>query len=306
MRIYLLRRLLLLIPILWGVSTAVFFLQHAIPGDPVDFILGEQSLALERDQLRADLGLDQPVLQQYQNFLVGLVKGNWGKSIYDRRPVLQHLREKYRATAELAIASILFALVLSLPIGIIAALKKYSAYDHGLMLFSLIGISMPNFWLGPILILFFSVQLFWLPVSGRDSFISIILPAVTLGTAMSALLSRMTRSSMLEVMQQEYVTTARAKGLSETKVIWKHALRNALNPIITIIGLQLGTLLAGAIVTEKIFSWPGLGSLLIDSINRRDYPVVQGCILLIAFIYVAVNTLTDLVYRFVDPRVRLS
>lgn len=305
MKRYLLKRFLMLIPVLFCVSSLVFFLLRSVPGDPVDFILGEQSLPTEREWMRHDLGLDQPVLVQYKNFIGGLVQGEWGKSIFDRRPVLEHIAERYDATVELAICAMIFAICVSIPIGVFAALKKYSPYDNLAMFVSLIGISMPNFWLGPLLILLFSVQLHWLPVAGRESLWGLVLPSVTLGAAMAALLSRITRASMLEVLDKEYVNTARAKGLSETRVIWKHALRNALNPVVTIVGLQVGTLLAGAIVTEKIFSWPGLGSLLIDSISRRDYPMVQGCVLIIAFIYVAVNTLTDLVYRWVDPRVRL-
>lgn len=303
---YLLRRLGMLLPILFVVSTIVFFLIHLIPGDPVDFILGEQALAVDREALRHELRLDLPLREQYPSFMKGLATGNWGKSLLDERAVLQHLREHYLATVELAAAALFVSLALAIPIGIFAALKKYSLYDSGAMFFSLLAISMPNFWLGPLMILLFSIQLGWLPVAGREGLMSLILPSCTLGAAMAAILSRMTRASMLEVLGKEYLLTARAKGLPERKVVWKHALKNALNPVITIVGLQLGALLAGAIVTEKIFNWPGLGSLLIDSIQRRDYPVVQGCVLVIAFGYVFINTLTDCLYRWVDPRVRLG
>lgn len=296
----------MLLPILFVVSTIVFFLVHLIPGDPVDFILGEQALAVDREALRHELKLDLPLPHQYQAFMKGLTAGDWGKSLLDERPVLQHLKERYLSTVVLAASALFVSLALAIPLGIFAALKKYSIYDSAAMFFSLLGISMPNFWLGPLMILLFSIQLGWLPVAGREGLSSLILPACTLGAAMAAILSRMTRASMLEVLHKEYVLTARAKGLPERKVIWKHALKNALNPVITIVGLQLGALLAGAIVTEKIFNWPGLGSLLIDSIQRRDYPVVQGCVLVIAFGYVFINTLTDCLYRWVDPRVRLN
>lgn len=295
----------MLIPILFCVSSLVFFLLHAIPGDPVDFILGEQALPTEREMIRQDLGLDKPILSQYKSYMSGIVHGEWGNSLFDRRKVLAHIEDRYGATVQLALLAMFFAIFLAIPIGVFAALQKYSIRDNLAMFVSLIGISIPNFWLGPLLILLFSVHLGWLPVAGRESFWGIVLPSITLGTAMSALLSRITRASMLEVLEKEYVNTARAKGLSEWRVIWKHALRNALNPVVTIVGLQVGTLLAGAIVTEKIFSWPGIGSLLIESIMRRDYPLVQGCILVIAFTYVAVNMLTDCVYRLVDPRIRL-
>src|SRR3989338_1489610 len=305
MKRYFFKRFFMLIPILFCVSSLVFFLLHAIPGDPVDFILGEQALPTEREMIRQDLGLDKPILSQYKSYMSGIVHGEWGNSLFDRRKVLAHIEDGYGATVQLALLAMFFAIFLAIPVGVFAALQKYSIRDNLAMFVSLIGISIPNFWLGPLLILLFSVHLGWLPVAGRESFWGIVLPSITLGTAMSALLSRITRASMLEVLEKEYVNTARAKGLSEWRVIWKHALRNALNPVVTIVGLQVGTLLAGAIVTEKIFSWPGIGSLLIESIMRRDYPLVQGCILVIAFTYVAVNMLTDCVYRLVDPRIRL-
>lgn len=303
---YLLKRFALLIPTLFVVVTVVFFFVHLIPGDPVDFILGEQALITDKQALRKEMKLDLPLAAQYKEFLGGLVSGKWGKSILDRRPVLQHIRECYLATVELALAALFVAVAVAIPVGVFAALRKYSLWDSAAMFFSLMGVSMPNFWLGPLMILLFSIQLGWLPVSGKENWASLILPACTLGAAMAAMLSRMTRASMLEVLEKEYVTVARAKGLPEKKVILKHALRNALNPVVTIVGLQMGTLLAGAIVTEKIFNWPGLGSLMMDSIQRRDYAVVQGCVLVIAFGYVAINTLTDCLYRLVDPRVRLS
>lgn len=303
---YLLKRLLLLVPILFAIGTIVFFLLHMVPGDPIDLMLGEQALPLQRNILQKELGLDQPLASQYFSFWKNVSVGNWGTSIFDRRPVLEHIREHYGATLQLALGGMFVAVCVGLPLGIFAALKKYSVYDSLAMLFSLVGISVPNFWLGALLILYFGVYLGLLPVAGRESFSSLILPSLTLGMALASILSRMTRASMLEVLDKEYVMVARAKGLLERQVILKHALKNALNPVVTIIGLQVGTLLAGAIITEKIFDWPGLGTLLIESIQRRDYPVVQGCVLLIAFGYVLINTLTDFVYRFLDPRVRLG
>lgn len=303
---YLAKRIALLIPILFVVVTIVFFFIHMIPGDPVDFILGEQAESADKAALRSELRLDLPLGSQYLKFLGGIAKLDWGDSIFDRRPVLAHIRERYGATVELALAALAVSLLIAIPAGVFASLKKYSFWDSGTMFFSLLGVSMPNFWLGPLMILLFSIWLGWLPVAGRGGLASLVLPAFTLGAAMSAMLSRMTRASMLEVLEKEYVTTARAKGLKESRVILKHALRNALNPVVTIVGLQMGTLLAGAVVTEKIFNWPGLGSLLIESIQRRDYAVVQGCVLVIALGYVAINTLTDCLYRVVDPRVRLG
>lgn len=305
MLIFILKRILAMIPVLVAVSTIVFFLIHAIPGDPVDLILGEQAMAVDRAKLKSDLHLDLPVVEQYGRFMLGLFDGNWGTSIFDRRPVLEHISDRVGATFVLSVCAMFVAISVAIPVGVFAAVRRGTFWDQAAMFLALIGISIPNFWLGPVLILIFSVHLGWLPISGRESWVSLILPSVTLGFALAAMLSRLTRSSMIEEVRREYVTTARAKGLSERAVIYKHALRNALNPVITIIGLQVGSLLAGAIITEKIFNWPGVGSLLLDSISRRDYPLVQGCILVISFAYVAVNTITDCLYKVVDPRVRL-
>lgn len=302
---YIVKRLLTVIPVLLAVSTIVFFLIHAIPGDPVDLILGEQALAVDKTQLMQELHLDEPVSIQYVRFLKGLVTADWGTSIFDRQSVMSHLAEKWSATFVLAVCAMCVAIIIAIPIGVFAAIRKGTVWDQTAMLASLVGISVPVFWLGPVLILIFSVHLGILPISGRQSLASLILPSITLGAALAAMLSRLTRSSMIEEIRREYVVAARAKGLSEKKVLFKHALRNALNPVITIIGLQTGTLLAGTIITEKIFNWPGIGSLLLDSISRRDYPVVQGCILVIAFAYVIVNIITDCLYRVVDPRVKL-
>jgi peptide/nickel transport system permease protein len=305
MRGYILKRVLLIVPVLFAVSTIVFFLIHLVPGDPVDLILGEQALEADRVQLAQELNLNRPVAEQYGIFLEGLVKGNWGVSIFDKRPVLEHLKERYGATLLLAAAAMFVTLLIAIPAGIFSAARKNSIWDSLAMLLALIGISIPNFWLGPVLILVFSVHMGILPISGRESAASLILPAVTLGAALAAMLSRMVRSSMIDEINKEYVTAARAKGAPERTVIFRHAFKNALNPIITIIGLQAATLLAGTIITEKIFSWPGLGTLLLDSIRRRDYPVVEGCILFISFAYVVINTTVDCLYKAFDPRVRL-
>ncbi len=302
---YIVKRLLTVIPVLLAVSTIVFFLIHAIPGDPVDLILGEQALAVDKAQLMRELHLDEPVSIQYVRFLKELVTGDWGTSIFDRQSVMSHLADKWSATFVLAVCAMGVAIIIAIPIGVFAAIRKGTVWDQAAMLASLVGISVPVFWLGPVLILIFSVHLGILPISGRQSVVSLVLPSIALGAALAAMLSRLTRSSMIEEIKREYVVAARAKGLSEKKVLFKHALRNALNPVITIIGLQTGTLLAGTIITEKIFNWPGIGSLLLDSISRRDYPVVQGCILVIAFAYVIVNMITDCLYRVVDPRVKL-
>jgi ABC-type dipeptide/oligopeptide/nickel transport system permease component len=302
---YLIRRLLLLFLVLFGVVTLVFFLIHLIPGDPVDIMLGDQALAADKDTLRQAMGLDQPIANQYRSYLGDLLRGDLGQSILSRRPVLTEIVERFPATVELMLGAMAVALLMALPLGIVSALKPYGWLDGASMLISFLGISIPNFWLGPMLIILFSIQLGWLPVNERGGIEHLILPAITLGTAMAAMLSRMIRASLLEVLDEEYITNARAKGLPERLVIFKHALRNALIPVITIIGLQVGVLLSGAIITEAIFDWPGLGSLLLEGIYSRNYPLVQGCILIIASVYVLVNLLTDLAYAWADPRVRL-
>jgi len=299
-------RLLSALLVLLGVSCLVFFLIHLVPGDPVEVMLGESAQAADREALRHALGLDQPLLVQLLHYFESLLRLDLGTSLQSKRPITELLWERIPATAELAAAALIVAVIIAFPLGIIAAVRKDSFWDYGAITVSLFGVSIPNFWLGPMLILVFSVWLGWLPVSGREEAASLILPAVTLGMALAAVLSRMVRSALLEVLNEDYVRTARAKGLSERAVILRHALRNALLPVVTVLGLQLGVLLGGAVVTEMVFSWPGLGELTIESIQRRDYPVVQACILLISVSYVMVNTLTDLVYGWLDPRVRLG
>ena len=277
-----------------------------IPGDPVEIMLGESASTADRQALRVALGLDLPIAAQFQNYLYGLSQLDFGSSIHSRRPVAELLLERLPATGLLALATLLITLSLALPLGIIAAVRRNTWWDTGAMSFSMLGISIPNFWLGPLLILVFSLWLGWFPISGRSSFASVILPALTLATGLIAVLSRMVRSSMLEVLGEDYMRTARAKGMPPGRVILHHGLRNALLPVITLLGLQLGALLAGAVITETVFSWPGIGLLTIESIQARDYPVVQACVLLISVTYVVVNLLTDLAYAWIDPRIRLG
>jgi peptide/nickel transport system permease protein len=300
---YLAKRLALIVPTLWGVITIVFLLIHLVPGDPVETMLGETASAGDKESLRKELGLDRPLWTQYRLFLSSLAKGDMGRSLYDQRPVAELIFDRLPATAELTIGAMVIALLFSLPAGIAAAVKKGSWLDKFSLLASLFGLVMPNFWLGPLLMIVFSIELGWLPVAGRGGVAHLLLPALTLGSGMGALLTRMIRSSLLEVARADYLQTARAKGLSEARVWLKHALRNALLPVITVMGLQFGALLAGSIITETIFSWPGIGRLTIQAIQSRDYPLVQGCVLLIALSYCAVNLITDLLYRVVDPRI---
>lgn len=303
---YVVRRLLLTIPVLLGVATLVFSLIHFIPGDPAQAMLGEGAAPEDVAQLRARLGLDRPLLVQYGSFLQGLARGDLGVSLRNDQPVLQQILERMPATAELAFASMTVAVLIALPLGIIAAVWRGTAVDYSAMTLSLIGMSIPNFWLGPLLAIVFAVELGWLPVGGRGTVAHLVLPALTLGAALAALLARMTRASLLEELREPYVLAARAKGVSRTRAILHHAFRNSLIPIVTILGLQFGVVLTGAVITETIFAWPGIGRLLIQSISFRDYPTVQGCVLLIAVTYVGVNLLTDLTYGFLDPRIRVD
>lgn len=301
---FLIRRLLWSGPVLLGVLTLVFFLIHLIPGDPIDVMLGERAAEADRVALRAALHLDDPILTQYGRFLAGVARGDLGRSLTTQRPVAGLILARYPATLQLAAAALLVSLFIALPLGTLSAVRPRSMLDAGGLLFSLFGVSMPTFWLGPLLIILFSLKLDWLPVSGRHGIASLVLPALTLGLGMSAILVRMTRSSLLEIFPKEFVLAARAKGLPERRVILRHALRNALVPLLTIVGLQIGALLTGSIITETIFSWPGLGRLTIQAIQGRDYPLVQGCILAIALTYLLVNLLIDLLYAAVDPRVQ--
>jgi peptide/nickel transport system permease protein len=306
MHTYLAQRLLGALLAVLGVVSIVFLFIHLVPGDPVEVMLGESAGSADRAALRLALGLQQPLPVQYLHYLGGLLHLDLGYSIQRQLPVSRLLLERLPATGLLALVTLCFTLVLAVPLGVLAALHRNSGWDRASMGLSLLGISVPNFWLGPLLILLFSLWLGWLPVSGKSGAASVILPALTLSTGLIAVLSRMVRSSMLDVLHEDYLRTARAKGLPPARVILHHALRNALLPVITLLGLQLGALLAGAVVTETVFSWPGIGLLTIEAIQSRDYPVVQGCVLVISLSYVLVNLVTDLVYAWVDPRIRLG
>lgn len=303
---YLGSRLFEALLVMLGVTTIVFMLIHVVPGDPVEVMLGESAQLADREALREALGLNLPLSTQWLNYVSGLLQLDLGTSLHSKRPVIEILSERIPATSMLAGTSILIALIIALPLGVLAAVRKGSFWDTGAMAFSILGVAIPNFWMGPLLILVFSLWLGWLPVSGDDQILSLVLPALTLGTALAAILSRMIRSSLLEVLNEDYIRAANARGLSPTTIILKHSLKNAALPVVTILGLQLGALLAGAVITETVFSWPGIGQLTIESIQKRDYPVVQSCVLLISLTYVFVNLLTDLAYVFLDPRVSLS
>jgi peptide/nickel transport system permease protein len=303
---YIGQRILYAIPALWLIVTMVFMLAHLVPGDPVAQMLGEGARVEDLQQLRHALGLDLPLLTQYGRYMGGVLHGNLGESFRFQQPVLKVVASHYPATLELAIVALLICAAIAIPAGVLAAHRRGERTDHAVGVLTLFGLSIPNFALGPILILVFSVILGWLPVSGRGGILHLVLPAFTLGAALAAILTRMVRTSVIEELSADYIRTARAKGLTESAVLFRHAFRNALIPILTILGLQFGTLLAGTIVTESIFAWPGIGRLAVQAIGARDYPLLQGCILLIAVSYVIVNLLTDFVYAAVDPRVRLE
>ena len=301
---FLVRRILLTIPVLLGVATLVFSLIHLIPGDPVQSMLGEGAPQDSVNELRSRLGLDRPLYVQYFSFLNGVAHGNLGTSLRTSESVTRAIADRLPATFELAAAAMLVAVVIAIPLGVIAAAGAGSFVDHIATTLALIGISMPNFWLGPLLAIVFAVELGWLPVSGRGTLAQLVLPAVTLGAPLAAVLARTTRASVIDELRELYVMAARARGVSRARAVLKHAFRNSLIPIVTVLGLQLGAVLTGAVITETIFAWPGVGRLLIQSIGFRDYPLVQGCILLIALTYVSMNLLTDLAYGLLDPRIR--
>ncbi len=303
---YFLQRFLMTLPALWLVLTLVFLMIHIVPGDPVEQMLGEGAAPGELAQLRHSLGLDESLPKQYGRYLWQLAHGDLGHSLKFQAPVRRIIFDRYPATLQLAFLALVVCAAIAIPAGVFAAHRRGSGADRAVGVFTLFGLAIPNFALGPLLILLFSIELGLLPVSGSGGPLYYILPAATLGAALAAILTRMVRGSMLEELSSDYVRTARAKGLSTGAVLFRHAFRNALIPIITILGLQFGTLLAGTIVTETIFSWPGIGRLTVQAISSRDYPLLQGCILVIAVSYVAVNLLTDLLYTVIDPRVRLS
>ena len=301
---FLARRLLLTVPVLLGVATLVFSLVHLVPGDPVQVMLGESAAPADVAAMRSRLGLDRPLPVQYAAFLTGVARGDLGTSLRTNQPVVSAILERMPATLELAAAAMLVALLIAMPLGVLAAVRAGTAVDHAATTVALLGISMPNFWLGPLLAIVFSVSLGWLPVSGRGTFAHLVLPAITLGAPLAAVLTRMTRASVIEELRELYVLAARARGVSRARAVWAHAFRNSLIPIVTVLGLQCGAVLTGAVITETIFAWPGIGRLLVQSIGFRDYPLVQGCILLIAVTYVSVNLAVDVVYGVLDPRIR--
>jgi len=298
------RRLVLTVPVLVGVATLVFALIHLVPGDPAAAMLGESAAPADLADLRSRLGLDQPLLTQYRHYMIGVAVGDLGTSFRYNTPVTEEIAQRMGATAELALVSMAVAVAMALPLGSVAARHRGRALDQLAMTMSLAGVAMPNFWLGPVLAIVFSIGLGWLPVSGTGTWQHLVLPAVTLGAALAAITARMTRAALIEELGELYVLAARARGLSRGRAVVVHALRNSLIPVVTILGLQLGSVLTGAIITETIFAWPGVGRLLIQAINFRDYPLVQGCILLIAVTYVAMNFIVDLAYAWLDPRIR--
>ena len=331
---YILRRLILLIPVLFGVSLATFVVMHLFTTDPVDIILGQHANPERAQALRVELGLDQPIYVQFGNYISHAVQGDLGNSVITQTSVTDELMHRFPATVELSAAAILIASVLGIALGVISAVKQNSIWDYGTMVTALLGVSMPIFWLGLMMIIVFSVTLGWLPASGRigvgmqpehitglylfdalytgdlESFWDVLrhlaMPAIALGAYSTAIIARMTRATMLETIRQDYIRTARAKGLKENVVIVKHALRNALIPIVTVIGLQMGALLGGAVLTETVFSWPGIGSYVVEGIMHSDYPRVQGAVLLIGTIFVLVNLLVDILYGYLDPRIQHS
>ena len=297
-------RLLYTLPVLWLVVSVVFLLIHLVPGDPIEAMLGEGSASADVQVARHAYGLDLPIGQQYLRYWNGVLHGRLGQSIRLNEDVGRVIWERYPYTLRLTVAALIVALLLSIPAGVRSAQRRDRWDDRLLSVVSLFGLSFPNFALGPILILLFAIKLGLLPVSGSGTWEHLVLPSITLGGALAAILTRMVRTAMLEELGQDYIRTARAKGLNERTVVYKHALRNAMIPVLTVIGLQFGSLLAGAIVTETIFSWPGIGRLTITAISNRDYFLVQGCILAIGLTYIVVNLLTDVLYAVVNPRIR--
>ena len=304
---YIIRRLLQMIPITLGILTLIFSLIHLIPGDPAAQIAGEGARPQDIENVRKALGLDKPLWKQYVTYLGNLAKGDLGRSFRTNELVSTEIKERYPATIQLAFGAMFVALLVAFPLGVVSAIYRNSWIDNVARFFALVGVSMPSFWFGPLLIIAFAINREWFPVSGReDGLRSLVLPSVTMGLALAAILTRMIRVSLAEELNQLYVTTAIAKGVTRGKAIFAHALKNALIPVITVLALQFGSLLTGAIITEQIFSWPGLGRLLIQSITTRDYPQVQASILVIALTYIMVNFISDLLYGVADPRIKLQ
>ncbi len=303
---YLGRRLLALIPVALGVATITFALIHLVPGDPVVAMLGDTAAPADIEGMRHELGLDRPLWEQYLAFLGGIARGDLGQSISTHQPVTRLIAQRFPATLELALAGLIVAIVVAFPLGLVSGANPGGPADVGAMGFAVLGISIPHVYLGPLLMILFSLELRWVPLTGRGGFSHLILPAITMGTALAAILARMLRQSLVQVRESDYMRTAIGKGLSPGAALMRHGLRNALTPVVTLLGLQLGGLLTGSIITEVIFSWPGLGRLLITAISARDYPLVEGCVLTFALTYVLVNMGTDMVYGLIDPRIRLG
>ncbi|RJQ57908.1 MAG: ABC transporter permease [Desulfobacteraceae bacterium] len=303
---FLLRRFVYTIPVIVGVSVAVFLMIHLIPGDPAHLVAGMEATREDIESVRRNLGLNDPIYIQYFKFVGRAMLGDFGTSFRTGRAVLEELGSRYPNTLLLGLAAMLVAVFFGGVTGIVSAVRKYTIFDNLSLIVSLVGVSMPTFFLGLVLMLFFSVYLGWFPLAGKGSWLHLVLPAVTLGTPSAAVVSRMIRSSLVEVLEQDYIRTARAKGLSEFTVVNVHAVRNAMIPVVTVIGLQLGYLLGGAVVTETVFAWPGIGRLIVQSILARDFPVVQASVLVLALTFVLINLLTDLLYQVLDPRIRLA
>ena len=301
---YICKRILMMIPVIIGVSLLVFLVLKMTPGDPARVVAGSEADEATVEQIREELGLNKPVLQQYVDYMLALLHGDMGTSYTTSKPVADEILARMPTTFILAFAGVLVAVLIGIPLGIISATKQYSVLDYISTLLALGGVAMPNFWLGLMLILLFSLKLGWLPSGGGDSWTAYVLPAITLGVGATASFMRTTRSSMLEVIRQDYIRTARAKGAGEGRVVMHHALRNAMIPVITVIGLQIGTLLGGAVVNETVFSLPGLGTLMINAINQKNEPVVLGCLITFAIIFSLVNLLIDILYAFIDPRIK--
>lgn len=305
---YILRRMVSMVFILFSISMITFSLMHLVPGDPAVLMAerwyGEGLSQETIEKVRREMGLHGSVFLQYGSWLTRMIQGDFGSSFRTGEPVLKEIRGRMRATGELAITAVILSLVIAIPVGLLSAMRQHSFLDSLSMLVALLGVSMPNFWLALLLIMLFSLNLGLLPVFGRGGLSHIILPAITLGTGMAALTTRLTRSSLLEILKQEYVQTARSKGLGERLIMVKHVLKNALIPVVTIVGLQFGSLMEGAVVVEVIFAWPGMGRLLYDSILARDFPVIQGCVFFIAILYVLVNLFVDISYAWLDPKIR--
>lgn len=303
---FLLSRLGQFIPTALGVITLVFFLVHLVPGDPIEAMLGETAQPVDKEALRHSLGLDKPLGLQYVDFLKGIISLDLGDSFFYKKSVTSIVYERLRATIELAVASMFIAFLIAFPLGLISALKRATFWDKSAMVTALLGVSIPNFWLGPMLIYFFSIKLGLFPTSGRMGFASIVLPAITLGTALAAILSRMIRASVLEVLREDFITYAKARKVAKHRFVIHYLLRPALIPVVTLIALQLGALLSGAVITEAVFSWPGLGTLFISAVFSRDFPLIQGCVLFFSFFYLIANLLADIVYAVLDPRIRIG